>query len=123
MATVPTGTSNDVTKPFLYLHTVLSFGEGFCFHLISPCLCFSFSPGTVGFRTEGDAGKQTQDRSAKVDRGRRQGDEYADHFQKFGDKVSVPRDATGTSLSPKDSLGKARKDTPSSRQIHLVDGR
>lgn len=85
-----------------------------------PCLCFSFSLGTVGFRTEGDAGKQAQDRSAKVGKGRRQGDEYADYSQKFGDKVSVPRDATGTSFGPKDSLGKAEKDTPSSRQIQLV---
>lgn len=70
MATVPTETSNNFTKPFLYFRALLSFGEGFCFHLISPYLCVSFSLGTIGFRTEGDTEKQAQGRSVKVDRGR-----------------------------------------------------
>lgn len=85
-------------------------GKGFCFHLVSPCLGVSFSPDTVGFRTEGDTEKRAQYKSVKLARGRRQGDEYADHFQELGDKASVPRTLlTLLSAFSKDSLGEAGK--------------
>lgn len=96
MVVAPTRASNDFIEPFLCLHTLLSFGVG-CKFLLAFILVFHSLPALLHLEGRGVQARRAQAQEVKVDGGRRQGNEYAGHFQEFGDKASVPTGATDPS--------------------------